>query len=115
MLRLLTDENFNSDLVAGLLRAEPELDLVRAKEVGLVATADREILEWCAVEGRVLLSHDRNTMTAFANERIVVGLKMPGVIIVKNARNLGRLISELLIIVCCSESYEWEGRVDFVS
>ena len=37
------------------------------------------MLEWAATEGRVLLTHDVNTLTAFAYERIAQGLTMPGV------------------------------------
>ena len=40
MLRLVTDENFNGDIVRGLLRRHPELDLVRVQDVGLVETPD---------------------------------------------------------------------------
>ena len=35
MLRLLADENFNNDIVRGLLLRSPELAIVRAQDVGL--------------------------------------------------------------------------------
>ena len=35
MLRLLADENFSGDIVRGLLLRQPDLDLVRAQDVGL--------------------------------------------------------------------------------
>ena len=35
MLLLLADENFNYDIVRGLLRKKPETDIVRLQDVGL--------------------------------------------------------------------------------
>lgn len=37
MLRLLSDENFNGEIVRGLFRANPTIDLVRVQDVGLLA------------------------------------------------------------------------------
>lgn len=35
MLRLAADENFNGDIVRGLLRRNPQIDIVRVQDVGL--------------------------------------------------------------------------------
>jgi hypothetical protein len=40
MLRLLADENFNGDIVRGLLLRQPDLDLVRMQDVGLAGSED---------------------------------------------------------------------------
>ncbi len=66
MVRLLADENINHDLVRGVLRRRPGLNLVHVQAVGLSETDDPEILAWAAREKRVLLTHDVNTMTRFA-------------------------------------------------
>ncbi len=52
MLRLVSDENFNGDIVRGLFRRHPELELVRVQDVGLMQTPDPDILEWAASQGR---------------------------------------------------------------
>jgi uncharacterized protein DUF5615 len=52
MLLLVADENFNNDIVRGLLRKKPDLDIVRVQEVGLRGADDPSILEWAAKEGR---------------------------------------------------------------
>ena len=62
MLRLLTDENFNGDIIRGLLLREPDLDLVRVQDVGLAGNDDQEILAWAAENDRIVLTHDRATM-----------------------------------------------------
>ena len=48
MLRLVSDENFNGDIIRGLFRRLPELDLVRVQDVGLMQTPDPDILQWAA-------------------------------------------------------------------
>jgi hypothetical protein len=44
MLRLLGDENFNNDIVRGLLLRDPTVDLVRVQDVGLMRAADPAVL-----------------------------------------------------------------------
>jgi Domain of unknown function (DUF5615) len=52
MLRFLADENFDDRILRAMLEQEPALDVVRAREVGLTATDDRDLLEWAASEAR---------------------------------------------------------------
>ena len=40
MLRLLSDENFNGDIIRGLFLRQPDLDLVRVQDVGLQEVDD---------------------------------------------------------------------------
>ncbi len=58
MLKLAADENFNNDIIRGLLRRKPDLDIVRIQDVGLSGADDPTVLEWAAQEGRILLTHD---------------------------------------------------------
>lgn len=70
MLRLASGENFNNDIVRGLFRRRPDVDIVRVQDVGLSGADDARVLEWAAQEGRVLLTHDVSTMTRYAYERV---------------------------------------------
>ncbi len=65
MLRFLSDENFNGDIVRGLFLRKPDLDLVRVQETGLRKADDPTILAWAAEQDRILLTHDRATMPNF--------------------------------------------------
>ncbi len=76
MLRFAADENFNRNIVRGLLRRMPEVDIVCIQDVGLCEADDPTILEWVANENRVLLTHDVSTMTRYAYERVESGLPM---------------------------------------
>ncbi|MFN3761658.1 MAG: DUF5615 family PIN-like protein [Anaerolineae bacterium] len=114
MLRLAADENFNNDIIRGLLRRRPDLDIVRIQDVGLSGADDPEILEWAAKEGRVLLTHDAATITRHAYERVQAGKRMPGVFEVSRKVPLGVAIEDILLIAECSLEGEWEGQVRYL-
>src|SRR5437764_1427182 len=111
MLRLATDEDFNNRIVRGLLRRQPQLDIVRVQDAGLAAKNDPEILAWAAAERRVLLTHDVSTMKPFAYERIASGLPMSGVFEVAQEVPIGVAIEEVLLLAECSLENEWESQV----
>lgn len=114
MLRLLADENFNDDIVRGLLRRSPNLDIVRVRDVGLSGASDPEVLTWAAQAGRVVLTHDVSTMTRYAYERVEAGQTMPGVFEVGRRVPVGLAIEDLLLVAECSLEGEWEGQVRYL-
>ena len=81
-MKFLADENFDGDVLRGLRRRQPDMDLVRVQDVGLMATADPLILAWAAREERILVTHDADTVPHFAYQRIAAGQRMPGVLVV---------------------------------
>jgi predicted nuclease of predicted toxin-antitoxin system len=95
MLRYLTDEDFDGRLTSGLRARVPGLDLVRAQDVGLMQTPDPDILAWAAAAGRIVLTHDRHTMTGFARARVSAGEPMPGLFVVDRQASLGRTLGDL--------------------
>ena len=111
MLRLLADENFNGDIVRGLLLRLPGLDLVRVQDVGLGGAEDPDILARAAEDDRIVLTHDFATMIDFAYERVAAGEGMPGVFLIQERFPVGRAIDEILLTNECSEHAEWSGRV----
>jgi hypothetical protein len=102
MLRLVSDENFNGDIVRGLRLRRPDLDLVRAQDVGL---------EGADENNRILLTHDRATMPDFAYARVVAGQPMPGVFVLNDRLPARQAIDELLLTGAASEQSEWAGLV----
>ena len=114
MLRLAADENFNGDVVRGLLRRKPDLDIVRLQDAGLSGADDPLVLEWAAAQGRVLLSHDASTPTRFAWERVQNRQAMPGVFEVSRDLPIGEVIEDILLLVECSVDDEWEGQVRYL-
>jgi hypothetical protein len=114
MLSLVADENFNNDIVRGIRRRNPAVDIVRVQDVGLSAVDDPTILDWAAQTGRVLLTHDVTTMTRYAYDRVRQGKPMPGVFEVGRHLPMGGLIEEIVLLAECSLDNEWEGQVRYL-
>src|SRR5262249_31744775 len=114
MLRFLTDEDFDGRLTSALLARVPGLDLVRVQDVGLMHTPDPDILAWAAREGRIVLTHDRNTMTGFARTRINAGQPIPGLFVVDRQTALGRILNDLEVMAAASEMDEWRDQILFI-
>ena len=114
MLLLVSDENFNNDILRGLLRRIPELDIVRVQDVGLRGADDPVILEWAANDDRVVLTHDAATMASFAYDRVREGLSMPGVIEVADDLPIGQVIEDVLLLAEYSDKQEWKGQVVYL-
>jgi len=114
MLLLAADENFNNDILRGLMRRTPSLDILRIQDVGLTRASDPVVLEWAAQENRVLLTHDKNTVTRFAFQRVTEGKQMPGVIEVDRSVPMSIAIEDIFLLAALSESGELEGRVVYL-
>lgn len=113
-LRLLFDEDFDNDIVRGVIRRLPELDIVRVQDVGWSGAADPQVLEWTAQNGRVLFTHDVSTMIGHARARTAAGNAMPGVFVVSQAVATGLAIDEIVLVAECSLEDEWSGQVRFL-
>ena len=111
MLRLAADESFNNNILRGLLRANPGLDIVRVQEAGLMGQNDLDVLGWAAREERVLLTHDLRSLPRHAYDRVRSGKAMPGVLAVIATAPAGPVIADILLLTECSREGEWEGQV----
>ena len=111
MIRLLVDEDFDNDILRGVLRRAPSLDIVRVQDVQLSGAEDPDVLEWAARQRRVVITHDVSTMKPHAYARVAAGLSMPGLFALPQSVPVGPAIEELLLIAECSLEGEWEGQV----
>jgi len=116
MLRVLLDHNFDQDILRGLLRRLPALDVTIAYEAGLSRTADPDLLIWAAKEGLLLLTHDRNTIPAYAKAVIGAGHTIAGAVIVPvpGQMPIAQIIEQLELIVTCTDKSEWQNVVDYL-
>ena len=110
-IRFLIDEDFDNDILRGVLRRLPGLDAMRVQDVGLSGAIDPEVLARAADDARLLLTHDVTTMKVHAYRRVAQGLSMPGVFEVPQSLPVGRAIDDILLIAECSIEGEWEGQV----
>lgn len=115
MLRLAADEDFNNVILRGARRRNADLDIVRVQDVaGLSGAEDPTVLEWEAGERRVLFTHDVNTMTAHAYQRIKDEAPMPGLFAVPRDVPVGTAIEDLLLIAEYGSEEDWQGRVFYL-
>jgi hypothetical protein len=114
MLRLLSDEDVHDDVVRGLRRREPSLDIVRAVDVGLAHTPDPIILEWAASQDRILLTGDLNTMVGFAWARVQSAQPMPGVLALLENVGVGRVLDDILLVAMGLSPEEMQDQVLYI-
>lgn len=98
MLRLASDADVHGEIIRGLRRRRPEIDLVRAQDALAEGTPDREVLAWAAAENRVLVTNDRNTLIGLAYQRVAAKELVPGVIATTNEQSIGSAIDDILLI-----------------
>jgi hypothetical protein len=114
VIKFAADENLNNNILRGMLRRNSEIDIERVQDAGLSGADDPKILEWCAVQNRILLTNDVSTITKFAYQRIAAGQAMPGVLEISRGVPLAKAIEDLLLIAECSEPGDWEGRIHYL-
>lgn len=111
MLRLATDVDVRGELIRGLRRRVPHLDLVRSQDALPENAPDRVVLAWAAAEDRVLITNDRSTMIRFACERVAGGEPMAGLIITTNQQSIGSTLDDLEEILHSVSAQEARDRV----
>lgn len=72
-MHLLADENFNGRIVRGLWREDFNIDILRLQDTEAFRADDPTVLEWAAQAGRILLTHDLQTIPHYAYERVREG------------------------------------------
>ena len=98
MLRLASDADVHGEIIRGLRRRQPELDLVRVQDALPEGTPDPGVLAWAAAEDRILVTNDRNTMVGLAYLRVAAGEPVPGLIVTTNDQSIGAAIDDILLV-----------------
>lgn len=114
MLRLASDADVHGEILRGLRRRLPVIDLVRVQDALPEGTPDPEVLVWAATENRILVTNDRNTMVGFAYQRVALGESMPGLIVTTNEQSLGLAIDDILVIAEYMAEDEIKDQVVFL-
>lgn len=114
MLKLFIDQDFDHDILRGLLQRIPTLDAMTAFEVGLSNARDSELLAWANQAERIIVTHDRRTMPAHAARRMNEAKRVFGVFVVSRRLQIVDVINDLEIMVMCSDEHEWENVVRYL-
>ena len=95
MLRLASDADVHGEIIRGLRRRLPEIDLMRSQDALPVGTPDPHVLLWAASQNRVLITNDRNTMVGFAHRRVAASERLLGLIVTTNRQSIGSAIDDI--------------------
>jgi hypothetical protein len=105
-VRFLADANLDQDIVAGVLRREPEVDFELPQGVIAEGMSDPEVLALAASLGRIVVTHDVRTMPGHFGDFIAEN-DCPGLILIPRSMPIGRAIEEILLIWQVSDEEEW--------
>jgi hypothetical protein len=111
MLPLASDADVRGDILLGLRRRSPAINVVRVQDALPEGTIDPDVLAWAASENRVLITNDRNTMVAFAYQRVEAREFVPGLIVTTNEQSVGSAIDDILLIAECMSGDEIRDRL----
>jgi hypothetical protein len=114
MLRLLIDQDFDHDILRGLIRRIPQLDAVTAFEIGMSHAPDPQLLMRAAQEGRIVVTHDRKTMPRHASDLLGEGKSIAGLFVVPRRLPLHQVIEDLELMITCSENDEWVNVIRYL-
>jgi len=107
------DNDLRKAIVRGAVRREPQMNFRSAQVARLDAVSDRDVLALAAQEGRILVSHDFQTMPQhfrlFTRER-----RSPGVLLIRQDLPVGEAVQSLVLIWEASDASEWENRLCLV-
>jgi hypothetical protein len=113
-VRFLADEDLDADIISSLRSREPAIDILDVKNAGLLGTRDPDLLELAAQQCRILVTHDRRTMTRHFRERLCAERPNPGVFIVPQRERIGEVVESLLLVWTASQGEEWRNQIVYL-
>ena len=113
-IRFQADNDLKFGIVKAARRREPSMDFVSAQDAGLDRMGDPELLDRAALEGRVLVSHDRRTMLDYFRAHLAAGKSSPGLLIVPQDASIGDVIEALVYIWALSDPVELKDQAYYL-
>ena len=104
------DNDLRKAIVRGAVRREPQMNFRSAQSARLDGIPDPEVLAFAADEGRILISHDFQTMPMHFRQ-FTQSRRSPGVLLVRQDLPVGETIETLVLIWEASEADEWVNRL----
>jgi hypothetical protein len=110
----LFDGDLDNGILRGVIRNEPDFDVVRVQDVGLSGMNDELVLEWGRSHERIPVTRDVTTMISHAWSRVSRGLALPGVFVIPQSIPIGSAIADVLLIESCSSAGDWTGQARYL-
>ncbi len=105
-LRFQADVNLHEPILRAACRREPALDFHTAEAAGLGGLPDSAVLDRAADAGRVLVTHDLQTMPRHFAEFITVR-QSAGLLLIPQSLPITAAVDDLLLIWSTMEAEAW--------
>ena len=112
--RFLADEDLHGQIIDGLRRREPTIDLLTVVEAGASGFSDAAVLDLAHAENRIVVSHDVSTMRSTAEQRVAGRKGLTGLFLATQDKPIHDVIDWLLLIWAATEAEEWRDKVIFL-
>ena len=112
-VRYQADNDLRRAIVRGAVRREPLMSFRTAQAARLDGVPDSDVLALAADDGRILVSHDFQTMPTHFRQ-FTQFRRSPGVLLIRQDLPVGQAVESLLTIWEASEPGEWVNRVCLV-
>lgn len=110
-IRFQADNDLHEDILRSAKRLQPSIDFQRAPELGLhTGIDDSKVLELCAEQNRMLVTHDRHTMPDHFIE-FISNHDSPGIFIVSRKLPIGKAAQWLVLYWEASEAEEYQNQI----
>lgn len=120
ILRFLFDEHLRGPLWRAV---QPEnlgspfpIDPVRVGDVSdlPLGSADADVLAWAAVEDRIVVTRDANTMAGIMKERTASGLRSAGIVLIRPRQQVTALIEVLQLVAHAGNPADFADAVSYI-
>lgn len=113
-MKFLADENFNNDIVRGVLRRYSTIVIVRAQDTALRSQPDELVFDYAITQEYLILTHDVNTMSQLFYARLNEGNPVPGLFLIAERQTISNIIELIILIASVSLYEEWAGRLTYL-
>jgi predicted nuclease of predicted toxin-antitoxin system len=112
-IRFQADADLNQIILLATVRREPAIDFQTALAAGLANLSDPEVLTIAAREGRLLVTHDQQTMPRhFAG--FITAEVSPGLLIIPQHLSVAAAVEDLLLIWFATQAEEWRNQIGYL-
>ena len=113
-VRFLADADLNQAILTGVREREAAIDFMSASKADLEGRADSDVVDFAAMEGRILVSHETSTMPVHFAARLRSGRTSPGAFLVRQQASVGQVVDALLLVWSASSPGEWAGQIHYL-
>jgi hypothetical protein len=77
-------------------------------------TLDPEILDWCEIQGFVLVTNNRRSMPIHLSDHLARERHVPGIFILNPSLSIGKTLEDLIMVAEASFEDEYQDRIEYL-